>query len=186
MSGVDDLDTCTGRQSCSGGKCADVSASEDLAVATLGSYFGQFGSSKQQLAQTLTVDAAGQLIEVRLAVALDWQDSFTVGIYAVASDGTPSPTQLASVPTAVGTTPVLPSHGSGVQYRSLALVTALQVSAGERIAIVVDAPNNTQNCLWYGSRDDVYAGGSAYVLAQGQATWSDQRNDLAVASLILR
>lgn len=157
---VDNPGRCDGNRTCFNGDCVDL----DLNV--VGSSPGNFlsfgGHWAARIAQVFTIQNAGKLLEVRMDVQCSPLEimKLSAAIVRVDADGAPTAPQLASLetkprPLRTGTT------STGTDSTSF-VAQPLGVSAGDKLAVVVDGSNVPSGCGISEASGNVYAGGEAW------------------------
>jgi hypothetical protein len=182
ITGVDNPKACTGQRSCFNGRCADIT---QQAAATAASGIVAIGGSSptKKIAQTLTISASGELLDVRLALACRAESvqQLTAAVWSVDSNGGPTSPVLVQLRTDMPHTERTHTTPSDESWMSLPARDSLMLKSGDRIAIVLDATRVTQDdCV---VTRGMYAGAGEWTSAGGD-TWSAE-NDSALAFKIL-
>jgi hypothetical protein len=142
-------------------------------------------ASTYSFAQTITIRTAGRLVEVRVQIVCrNTSDPYSVEIFGVNADGTPSKTRLAST-TRQDPVPPVPPPEEGLPWAPRPLASPLTVTSGQRLALVVSGPATTMVCLFESAKADVYSGGTAFY-GDESGTWSENPEDFAFETLVVR
>jgi hypothetical protein len=182
--GTDDADSCTGTKTCgSSTKCLTID-DEQIRIG-LGFFVGA-APARLQVAQVVTIRGAGQLVEVRIAFWCENKDDLlSVTVNAVNSDGTPSAKVLSNTRLQEHTFRYAAPDGEA-NFSNYPLVTSFSVKAGDRLALVAEAPSATGECLLYGAREEAYPGGDGYALLDETPRWEGLGKDAAFQTLVAR
>lgn len=156
-----DAPDCQGSESCSLGNCLPVAAA---ATSWTDSYELGPGSRTDAWAQTFVVERSGELQQIRLHYLVrNDVDRVNVYLTEVGSDGLPATTMM-MLTQQKAAHPPLPS--ATPDYTPFIPSAELRVTAGQKLAFVVDAPAATEPVLLQGGLDG-YPEGTVYSRPDG-------------------
>jgi hypothetical protein len=133
------------------------------------------GEQRVSLAQTVRVDARGQLVEIRMQLRCNDSANVNLEIASVASDGRP-----------IGRLADAQSQKSSPAFDSIAftLESPLQVNAADQLAIVLTTSSSASTCYVGGAVKEYSDGASWSRDGSGQA-WTAATGDLGLRVLAL-
>jgi hypothetical protein len=165
ISGADD-DACQGDRSCAQGRCADV----DAASTSVGGSFS-FGENTNvdRLAQTFVAGRSGRIVQVRAYVLrANMQDGLIASIAEVDAQGVPA-SALAMLSAESHAKPPLTS--SQPDYTAFQPATELRVTAGQKLALVLESPRATGILRAQGGQN-TYNEGEVFGMPRTTTTWT--------------
>jgi hypothetical protein len=180
---TDDSDTCTGERTCSSqGACLRI---DQQTSKLFDSWFGlgRALGSRLRAAQSWTVGASGQLVEVRLALACGDNSLLEAGIEEVDGSGVPTGLRLAELTTSNV------SEGGVVTFSGLSVQPPLMVQAGKKLAVVVGDIAGTEASCTIGHTVETLSGGGLFTMTAtdaGPTDWMSQPRALNFQALMLR
>ncbi len=128
----DDLENCTGGQTCSAGKCRRLAADRRYPEVA----WNNARSDAGYLAQPVEIDVAGNIVELLLATDC----TVPVTFYGIRADGSPDGIELARTRAPVQAIPSMTSFRSD-GWASFALQAPLRLTAGQAVVLVLDHSN---------------------------------------------
>lgn len=192
IAGVDDPRVCDNTQTCSShAQCLAIDQQMIKADGEEALLSSASASANASLAQSLVVATSGKLFEVWIGAA--WmqpetdQGPLSVSVFKQGPDGAPDDRALSpALRSAERSDPRDGAILRGSFLQMYRLRTPLDVQSGDKLSIVVEAPDPNCGCRWEHSNADEYPGGSAWRREPMSDRWTQLPYDRVFQVLVKR